>query len=88
MFRFDRFNSVLKGVRQTEERQIEVLYLAFPKPFHFGDRETVLFSNLELADLIKQREQKGCGEITYFNTSCWSMLKPVMKLKPSILLCF
>ena len=75
VFRFDRFNSVLKGVRQTEERQIEVLYLAFPKPFHFGDRETVLFSNLELAELIKQREQKGCGEITYFNTSCWSHVK-------------
>ena len=75
VFRFDRVNYVLKGVRQMEEGQKEVVYLAFPKPFHFGKRETVLFSNLELADLIQQREQKGCGEITYFNTSCWSHVK-------------
>ena len=75
VFRFDRVNSVLKGVRQTEGGQGEVVYLVFPKPFHFGKRETVLFSNLELAELIKQREEKGCGEITYFNTSCWSHVK-------------
>ena len=75
VFRFDRRNSVLKGVRQIEEGRAEVIYLAFPKPFHFGDRETLLFSNLELAELIKQREKKACGEITYFNTSCWAHVK-------------
>ena len=75
VFRFDRWNSVLKGVRPIEEGREEVLYLAFPKPFHFGNRETLLFSNLELAELIKQRERRGCGEITYFNTSCWAHVK-------------
>ena len=75
IFRFDRFNSVLKGVRPIGEGRSEIIYLAFPKPFHFGDRETLLFPNLELAKLVKQREQKGCGEITYFNTSCWAHVK-------------
>ena len=81
VFRFDRFNSVLKGVRQTEGGQTEVVYLAFPKPFHFGERETALFSNSDLADLIRQREQKGCGEITYFNTSCWAHVKARYELE-------
>ena len=75
VFRFDRINHVLKGLRQTEGGKEEVIYLAFPKPFHFGKRETLLFSNLELAELVKQREEKGCGEITYFNTSCWAHVK-------------
>ena len=75
VFRFDSVNSVLKGIRRTEEGQTEVVYLAFPKPFHFGKPETALFSNLDLAELIQQRAEKGCGEITYFNTSCWSHVK-------------
>ena len=75
VFRFDRVNIVLEGTRQTETGQTEVVYLAFPPPLFPGERETLLFSNLELAELIKQREDKGCGEITYFNTSCWSHVK-------------
>ena len=75
VFRFDRFNDVMRGVRQAEKGQTEIIYLAFPKPFHFKKPETLLFSNLELAELIRQRERKGCGEITYFNTSCWAHVK-------------
>ena len=75
VFRFDRVNIVLEGTRQTETGQTEVVYLAFPPPLFPGERETLLFSNLELAELVKQREDKGCGEITYFNTSCWSHVK-------------
>ena len=75
VFRFDRVNSVLKGVRSTEQGREEVVYLAFPKPFYFKDRKTSLLSNLDLAELVSQREKRGCGEITYFNTSCWSHVK-------------
>ena len=75
VFRFDRFNDVMKGVRQVEKDRTETIYLAFPKPFYFKKPETLLFSNLELAELIRQRERKGCGEITYFNTSCWAHVK-------------
>ena len=75
IFRFDIVNSVLKGIRPMGEGREEIIYLVYPKPFYFGTRQTALFSNLDLANLIKSREEKGCGEITYFNTSCWSHTK-------------
>ena len=75
VFRFDIVNKVLKGVRSIGEGKEEIVYLVYPKPFHFRIRQTALFSNLDLANLIKNRKNKGCGEITYFNTSCWSDVK-------------
>ena len=81
VFRFDHANAVLKGVRLIEGYEEEIVYIAFPKPFHFGKRKTELFSNQELAELIKKREQKGCGELTYFNTSCWSHVKARYELE-------
>ena len=75
VFRFDRVNSILKGSRQDAEGRMEVVYLVFPKPFYLKRRQTDVLSNLELGQVIGEREQNGCGEITYFNTSCWSHVK-------------
>ena len=75
VFRFDRVNDIVKGFRRDEQGREEIIYLVFPKPFHLKKRETVLLSNLELGQIINEREQNGCGEITYFNTSCWSHVK-------------
>ena len=68
-------NSVLKGIRPMGDGKEEIIYLVYPKPFYFGKRSTALLSNLDLANLIKIREEKSCGEITYFNTSCWAHVK-------------
>ena len=75
VFRFDLVNSIFKGSRHVKEGQMEVVYLVLPKPFYLKKRPTGVLSNLELAQAINEREQNGCGEITYFNTSCWAHVK-------------
>ena len=75
VFRFDLINEVIKGVRHDTRGVMEVIYLVFPQPFHFGERKTTLLSNAELSQIIRERERNRCGEITYFNTSCGAHIK-------------
>ena len=37
--------------------------------------KTALLSSAELAEAVARREKRQCGEITYFNTSCWAHVK-------------
>ena len=75
VMRVDVENNILKGVRNADEGKTEVVYLVFPKVFYFGDPKTVLISHDDLGLAVRQRERKGCGEVTYFNTGCWSHVK-------------
>ncbi len=38
-------------------------------------KSSALLSNAELGEAVAQREARQCGEITYFNTSCWAHVK-------------
>ncbi|MCY4512954.1 MAG: hypothetical protein OXB86_04630 [Bdellovibrionales bacterium] len=75
IFRFNRTNYIAQGVRYGEEGRIEVVYIIFPPPLNFSGLKTDLLSNKELGQAIEERENKGCGQLTYFNTSCWSDVK-------------
>ena len=75
VFRFDRENHIAQGVRYGDQGRIEVVYIVFPPPFNLRRVETDLLSNFELGQAVRERELKGCGQLTYFNTSCWSHVK-------------
>ena len=77
VFRFSRGNHVIRGARYGERGQIEVVYIIFPRTLNPEEDSlgTDLLSNKELGQAIVEREAKGCGQITYFNTSCWSHVK-------------
>ena len=75
IFRFNRSNYIAKGVRYGEAGRIEVVYIIFPPPFSLSGLKTDLLSNRELGQAMEEREKKGCGQLTYFNTSCWSDVK-------------
>ena len=75
IFRFNRANYIAQGVRYGEEGRIEVVYIIFPPPLNLPGLKTDLLSNKELGQAIQERERKGCGQLTYFNTSCWSDVK-------------
>ena len=75
IFRFDRVNHIAQGVRYGDQGRIEVVYIVFPPPFQFQEVKTDLLSNLELGQAMRERELQGCGQLTYFNTSCWSHVK-------------
>ena len=77
ILRLDRFNRVLKGVRPAGSDKEEAIYLVFPRPFSLrpGGPETDLLSFEELRQAIRVRESRNCGELTYFNTGCWSYSK-------------
>ena len=76
VFRFNSDNHILRGSRHDSRGEREVIYLAFPPPFYMrGKPRTELLSNHELGQAIAERERAGCGEITYFNTSCWAHVK-------------
>ena len=73
-FKYALSSIVLKGIRPPSApgEVEEVLYLAVPNPKKKNNR---LFSNKELGHLLREREKKSCGELTYFNTSCWAHVK-------------
>ena len=75
IFRFNRANYIAQGVRYGEEGRIEVVYIIFPPPVSLSGLKTDLLSNRELGRAMEERESKGCGQLTYFNTSCWSHVK-------------
>ena len=75
IFRFNRSNYIAKGVRYGEAGRIEVVYIIFPPPLSLSGLKTDLLSNRELGQAMEEREKKGCGQLTYFNTSCWSDVK-------------
>ena len=77
VFRFSRGNYIIRGLRYKEHGQIEVVYIVFPRTLNPEEDSlgTDLLSNKELGQAIIEREAKGCGQITYFNTSCWSHVK-------------
>ena len=77
IFRFSRGNYIIRGLRYKEHGQIEVVYIVFPRELDPAKDSlgTDLLSNKELGQAIAEREAKGCGQITYFNTSCWSHVK-------------
>lgn len=77
VFRLNRENHILQGVRYGESGQIEVIYLVFPKTLNPVEEnsDTELLSNRELSQAIAERENNDCGQLTYFNTSCWSHVK-------------
>lgn len=75
IFRFNRSNYIAKGVRYGEAGRIEVVYIIFPPPLSLSGLKTDLLSNRELGQAMAEREKKGCGQLTYFNTSCWSYVK-------------
>ena len=79
IFRFDIENRVLKGVRPIGEGRTEVIYLVYPKPFYFGERQTALFSNLDLADLKKRERIKVVGRSPTLIQVVGLMLKHDMK---------
>ena len=77
VFRFSRGNHIIRGLRYKENGQIEVVYIIFPRTLNPEEDSlgTDLLSNKELGEAITEREIKGCGQLTYFNTSCWSHVK-------------
>ncbi len=76
VFRFNSESHVLRGSRRDSRGEREVIYLAFPPPFYMMRKpRTELLSSHELGRAIAERERAGCGEITYFNTSCWAHVK-------------
>ena len=76
VFRFNSESHVLRGSRSDSRGEREVIYLAFPPPFYMmGKPRTELLSSHELGRAIAERERAGCGEIAYFNTSCWAHVK-------------
>ena len=76
VFRFNSASHVLKGLRRDSRGEREAVYLAFPSPFRMmKTQKTELLSNKELGQAIAARERAGCGEIAYFNTSCWAHVK-------------
>ena len=77
VFRFSRGNYIIRGLRYKEHGHIEVVYIVFPRELDPARDSlgTDLLSNKELGQAIAEREAKGCGQITYFNTSCWSHVK-------------
>ena len=75
VFRFDQANYVIRAVRYGDQGRIEVVYIIFPQTLNSEEENTELLSNIELAQTIATRESNGCGQITYFNTSCWSHVK-------------
>ena len=75
VFRFDRQNHIVRGVRYGDEGRIEAVYLIFPRHLNPKEKNTEVLSHLELSKAISERARRGCGQITYFNTSCWSHIK-------------
>ena len=75
VFRFDRANNIIRAIRYGEEGRLELVYLIFPQHLKSEEKNTDLLSHKELRQALRAREEKGCGEITYFNTSCWSHVK-------------
>ena len=77
VFRFSRGNHIIRGIRYGEQGRIEVVYIIFPRKLNPEEDSlgTDLLSNRELSQAIAKREDRGCGQITYFNTSCWSHVK-------------
>lgn len=75
VFRFDQANYVIRAVRYGDQGRIEVVYIIFPRTLNPEEKNTELLSNIELGQIIGKREINGCGQITYFNTSCWSHVK-------------
>ena len=77
VFRFSRGNHIVRGLRYKEGGLIEVIYIIFPRTLNPEEDNlgTDLLSNRELGQAIAEREAKGCGQVTYFNTSCWSHVK-------------
>ena len=75
VFRFDRLNYIVRGVRYGDEGRIETVYLVFPRHLGAKEENTDVFSIAELKEAVAVRELKGCGQLTYFNTSCWSHVK-------------
>ena len=75
IFRFNRMNYIAQGVRYGDQGRIEVVYIIFPPPLRLSGLKTELLSNKELGEAIAEREKKSCGQLTYFNTSCWSHVK-------------
>ena len=62
VFRFDLTNSVVKAVRQAGENREEVVYLAFPKPFHFGEFEKQAFFPIWSWQSLSNAERKQVVE--------------------------
>jgi len=83
IFTLDNMNYILKGTRQHSIGRKEVVYILFPRHFYLRNKvkKSHYLSNKELAQAIKHREQSSCGEITYFNTSCWSVTKAIYELE-------
>ena len=75
ILRFDRRNHIIRAVREGE-KGIEEFYLLAPHPGFRGEEETtVSLSNREFARAVAVRDANECGQLTYFNTSCWSAEK-------------
>ena len=77
VFRFSRGNHIVRGLRYKEGGLIEVVYIIFPRTLNPEEDSlgTDLLSNKELGQAIAEREARNCGQVTYFNTSCWSHVK-------------
>ena len=82
MFRIDRKNHIVRGVRSIEGGQEEVIYLIFPKVFQKKEGvKTDILSYEELHQAMALREANNCGQVTYFNTGCWSIQKAVYEIE-------
>ena len=75
ILRFDRFSHIVRAVRYKEDGLAEEIFIVFPEPLRSQEEKTFSLSNNAFAKAFAARDQKGCGQLTYFNTICWSSAK-------------